>query len=121
MGVGKGLTIPSREGFGKIFSAPDCRVRSGSLELFGKKNNLSGPRVGIAIKKKDYKLATNRNFIKRKIRGSFLLSCEVLPPMDFVVLVKGGVTSDCKKLRRDLLSLWTKTKKSNEKNSNHNH
>ena len=51
MGVGKGLAIPSREGFGKIFSAPDCRVSSGSLELFGKKNNLSGPRVGIAIKK----------------------------------------------------------------------
>lgn len=111
MGAGKVLTIPSRDGFGKIFSNPDLRVRSGSLELFGKKNNLSGPRVGISIKKRDYKLATKRNIIKRKIRGSFLLSCETLPSMDFVVLVKGGVAADCKKFKRDLVTLWTKTPK----------
>jgi len=120
MGTGKTLTIPSREGFGKVFSKPDYKTSLGPFKLFGKKNSLSSHRIGVSIKKRDYRLATNRNLIKRKIRGSFLLSYQSLPPMDYVVLVRRGISSDYEQLKRDLLSLWKKTKRDCEEDSNSN-
>lgn len=106
MGAGRGISIPSKEGFTKTFSSPDHRASSGVFFLFGKTNNLKAPRIGIAIKKKDYKLATKRNMIKRNIRRSFLDSLPHLPPMDFVVLVKGGGSPKGEGFKEDLECLW---------------
>ena len=106
MGAGRGFSIPSKEGFTKIFSSPDHKSSSGVFLLFGKKNNLNTPRIGIAIKKKDYRLATKRNMIKRNIRRSFVDSLPLLPSMDFVVLVKRSKSTKSENFKHELEWLW---------------
>ena len=106
MGAGRGISIPSKEGFTKIFSSPDHRASSGVFFLFGKINNLKAPRIGIAIKKKDYRLATKRNMIKRKVKRSFIDSLPHLPAMDFVVLVKKGGSIQSENFKHELECLW---------------
>ena len=106
MGAGRRFSIPSKEGFTKIFSSPDHKSSSGVFLLFGKKNNLSTPRIGIAIKKKDYRLATKRNMIKRKVKRSFIDSLPRLPAMDFVVLVKKGGSIQSENFKHELECLW---------------
>lgn len=49
-------------------------------------NNLSEPRLGLAIGKKNCRLAANRNRLKRIIRESFRVHRERLPAIDIVVL-----------------------------------
>ncbi|MAS59025.1 MAG: ribonuclease P protein component [Gammaproteobacteria bacterium] len=111
MGAGKVFSIPSKEGFTKIFSSPDHRSTSGVFVLLGKENNLNSPRMGIAIKKKDYRLATKRNMIKRNIRRSFVDSLPLLPSMDFVVLVKRSKSTKSENFKQELECLWGGLKK----------
>ena len=106
MGAGKVFSIPSKEGFTKIFSSPDHRSTSGVFVLLGKENNLNSPRMGIAIKKKDYRLATKRKMIKRNIKISFIDSLPHLPAMDFVVLVKKGGSIQSENFKHELECLW---------------
>jgi len=49
-------------------------------------NTLSEPRLGLAIGKKNCRLATNRNRLKRVIRESFRKQQDRLPGIDIVVL-----------------------------------
>jgi len=49
-------------------------------------SNASEPRLGLAIGKKNCRLATNRNRLKRVIRESFRRQYESLPNIDIVVL-----------------------------------
>ena len=102
----KKLSIPAKEGFAKIFSCPDVRLSIGEFILLGKNNLLKTPRIGISIKKKDYKLAHKRNLLKRQIRGSFYSRTRALPSMDFVVQVKSGLSKKDMKYKEDIASLW---------------
>ena len=56
------------------------------------------------IKKRDYKLATQRNMLKRKVKNSFMGFIEDLPSIDFVVMVGPGVQPNDKKT---LCELWS--------------
>ena len=102
----KKLSIPAKEGFAKIFSNPDVSLSIGEFTLLGKRNLLNTPRIGISIKKKDYKLAHKRNLLKRQIRGSFYSRTETLPSMDFVVQVKNGLSKNKTHYKNDIISLW---------------
>ena len=86
--MGSHYSISSSRGFKSILNKPDLRVSTKNLSLFARKNSANALRVGVSIKKKDFKLATTRNKIKRKIKGSFISKRLELPKMDFVVLVK---------------------------------
>ena len=65
-------SISSKEGFEDIFSSPKQKFSTKNILVLSKTNNLGFARIGVAIRKKDVKLAVNRNNIKRKIKGSFL-------------------------------------------------
>ena len=96
--------VPSSPGFNSIFSDPDLRLYEGNIFILGKHNKVSNPRLGVSIKKRDYKLAVHRNFLKRKIKSNFSKYVDKLPHMDFVVVVGPG---EYDRNKKDYLgSLW---------------
>ena len=109
--MGLNRSIPSKEGFSKIFSSPDKRHSAGGLLVLSKNNELPYSRIGVAIRKKDFKLATTRNRIKRKIKGSFSSKVLELQKKDYVVLVKKQALDKEGCLNKDLEFLWDKFKK----------
>ena len=104
-------SIPSKEGFSEIFSSPDKKHSTDSFLLLCKENQLEHPRLGVAIRKKDIKLAVNRNRIKRKIKGSFRSKVLELQKKDYVVFVKRKLSDKDKEINKDLDFLWGKFKK----------
>jgi len=109
--MGLNRSIPSKEGFSEIFSFPDKKHSTETLLVLSKNNNLEHSRLGVAIRKKDIKLAVKRNRIKRKIKGSFRSKVLELPKKDYVVLVKKKVPDKGDDLNKDLEILWNKFKK----------
>ena len=104
-------SIPSKEGFSEIFSSPDKKHSTDNFLLLCKDNHLEHSRLGVAIRKKDIKLAVNRNRIKRKIKGSFRSKVLELQKKDYVVFVKKKPSDKDKEIYKDLDSLWSKFKK----------
>ena len=96
--------VPSSPGFSSILSKPDFKFNRGSYLVFCKENSVKNPRLGVSIKKRDYKLATQRNMLKRKVKNSFMGFIADLPSVDFVVLVGPGVQPNDKKT---LSELWS--------------
>tara|TARA_Y100001936_G_C15979265_1_gene615691 strand:- start:173 stop:508 length:336 start_codon:yes stop_codon:yes gene_type:complete len=108
--MGLKRSIPSSEGFSEIFSNPDKKYSTNNLLLLSKENHLEHSRIGVAIRKKDIKLAVIRNRIKRKIKGSFRAKVLELEKKDYVVLVKKKLSDEEKELDADLDLLWNKFK-----------
>ncbi|MFV2061426.1 MAG: ribonuclease P protein component [Gammaproteobacteria bacterium] len=59
--------------------------------LLCRKNNLDIARLGLAIAKKQLRLAVSRNRIKRLIRESFRVNQELLVGLDIIVLTRTSV------------------------------
>ena len=55
--MGLKRSIPSREGFQDIFSKPDKKFSTSNLLVLAKGNDYGYARIGVAIRKKDTKLA----------------------------------------------------------------
>ena len=103
MSLSEKHTVPSNPGFKHILSKPDLRFDRGNYLVVGKKNTKTIPRLGVSIKKRDYKLATQRSMLKRKVKNSFMGFVNKLPALDFVVMVRPG---ECSKSKNTLLALW---------------
>jgi len=101
-------SIPSSEGFDEIFAKPDFKTHSNHFLLLAKKNTHGRPRIGVAVRKKDIKLAVNRNKIKRKIKGGFLANTLNLSAADYVVLVKKNIPEMNKVITEEINEIWTK-------------
>ena len=99
-------SISSKEGFSDIFDNPDRKHSTKNILILSKKNSLGFSRIGVAIRKKDNKLAVDRNNIKRKIKGSFLAKVLELPHKDFVVYVKKNLKGKEEELKEDLDKIW---------------
>ena len=105
-------SIPSSEGFDRIFSTPDKKVSSKHFLLLSKENGLGVARIGVAVRKKDIRLAVHRNKIKRKIKGSFVAKALNLAPADYVVLVKKNISQNGVMIKKELDDLWDKIERS---------
>ena len=101
-------SISSKEGFSDIFDNPDQKHSTRNILILSKDNSLGFSRIGVAIRKKDNRLAVDRNNIKRKIKGSFLAKVLELPHKDFVVYVKKNLKGKDEELKRDLDKIWTR-------------
>ena len=104
MSLSERYTVPTNPGFSSILSKPDFKFNKGSYLVFGKENSVKTARLGVSIKKRDYKLATERNMFKRKVKNSFMSCIEDLPSVDFIVMVRPGAQLNDKKT---LCELWT--------------
>lgn len=109
--MGLRYSIPSKEGFSKIFSTPEKKHSTKNLLVLSKENDIEHSRLGVAIRKKDVRLAVKRNRIKRKIKGSFRAKVLELQKKDYVVLVKGKLLDKEKNLTEELEGLWGQFKK----------
>ena len=109
MGVKR--SIPSSKGFDEAFSKPDRKVSTKHFVLLLKGNDLGYARIGVAVRKKDIKLAVQRNRIRRKIKGSFRINISKLTAADHVVFVKKNITDDSDVIKKELEDLWQKTEK----------
>ena len=103
MSLSDKYTVPTNPGFSSILSKPDFKFNKGSYLVFGKENSVKTARLGVSIKKRDYKLATERNMFKRKVKNSFMRCIEDLPSVDFIVMVRPGAQLNDKKT---LCELW---------------
>ena len=109
MGVKR--SIPSSEGFNEAFTNPDRKASTKHFMLLLKENDLGYARIGVAVRKKDIKLAVQRNRIRRKIKGSFRANILKLTAADYVVFVKKNITDDSAVITKELEDLWQKIEK----------
>jgi len=106
MSLSNKYIISSNQGFEEIFKKPELKFKRGSLLLLAKRNKFPNSRLGIAIKKKDYKLAVHRNSLKRKIKNSFKDVIDLLPQGDYVIVVNNKEHN--KVHDKSLCFLWSK-------------
>lgn len=73
--------------FSRVF---DQAIRSSDrlFIILARQNDEHRPRLGLAISKKNARLAVDRNRIKRIIRESFRLNQSKLPAVDLVVMAR---------------------------------
>ena len=109
MGVKR--SIPSSEGFNEAFTKPDRKASTKHFMLLLKENDLGYARIGVAVRKKDIKLAVQRNRIRRKIKGSFRINISKLTAADHVVFVKKNITDGGDVIKKELEDLWQKIEK----------
>ncbi len=90
-----------------VFNNEPVKFSAKGFVLLAKPNKLNLCRLGLAIAKKQVKLAVKRNLIKRKIRESFRLNNHHLPPCDYVVLIRREINFMAKKdMDMALNQLW---------------
>ncbi|GAA0351836.1 ribonuclease P protein component [Morganella psychrotolerans] len=92
--------------FNFVFQQPQ-RASTPEITLLGRRNELEYPRIGLTVAKKNVKRAHERNRIKRLTREFFRLHQHELPDMDFVLLVRKGVSElSNREITEALGKLW---------------
>jgi len=100
------LKLLSSEHYQNVFTGSQ-RFGNKSLTVLAKKNNLSHPRLGLAISKKCAKHAVDRNRIKRIFRESFRLHQHKLPSVDIIAMCKPSVLLlDKKEMHAQIETQW---------------
>lgn len=77
-------------------------------QIVAKSINASKPRLGLAISKKVYRLAVDRNRFKRIARETFRLQKQQLDNWDFVVMARRSKPVTNAVLSAELLDLFNK-------------
>ncbi|MCO7226620.1 ribonuclease P protein component [Pleionea sp. CnH1-48] len=105
------LRLLDSKDFAQVFKKP-VRIANKAFTILATPNHSQSPRLGLAIAKKQVKLAVNRNLIKRKLRESFRTRQATLPSFDFVVMVRRDINSmDRKSMESALSHIWRKVEK----------
>jgi len=113
-GFKKQVRLLKADEFSRVFQKP---VRSSDryLTILAvprdtiESNAPSGPRLGLAISKKNAKRAVDRNRIKRIIRESFRHNLQTLPMIDLVVMAKPmAKNAENQQIIRSLQQHWNK-------------
>ena len=106
MSLSRENKINSKETFDHVFKSPDVKISNELFLLLGKKTNKLYPRLGVALKKKNIKLAVHRNILKRKIKNSFMANKNNLKNLDYVVMSNKCIKVNDKNINKNLNSLW---------------
>jgi len=81
--------------------------------VLSRENRNKGARLGLAISKKNCRLAVQRNRLKRVVRESFRSHKETLTGLDFVVMCEAAASrADNKLLFASLAGHWRVSRKS---------
>ncbi|MDH5368767.1 MAG: ribonuclease P protein component [Gammaproteobacteria bacterium] len=91
--------------FKDVFAKPCVKQGDANMLLLGKINNKSTARLGLAVAKKQLKLAVSRNRFKRLTRESFRHHLEIIKNLDIVVVARSGAKD---KTNKELLDIFSK-------------
>lgn len=91
------------------------RSRDDLFTVLSRENRNKGPRLGLAISKKNCRLAAQRNRLKRVVRESFRSHKETLGGFDFVVMCQAAAPrASNKKLFESLAEHWQRGQNAGE-------
>ena len=77
-------------------------------KIVASNTDYSFSRLGLAISKKEYKKAVDRNHLKRLARETFRINKDSLAQLDYVVMAKKTQSINNTEMKNDLLSLMIK-------------
>ncbi len=98
--------------FRNVFDAPERKIHQSHLMAFVRSNEVTYPRVGMAITKRKVPTAVARNLIKRKIREQFRVKSSILQNKDIVFIVKKSIKDiDKKELTHQINTIFKKIEK----------
>ena len=89
--------------FNNVFSKPCAKQGDANMLILSRKNSLKTARLGLAVAKKNLKLAVARNRFKRLTRESFRHHQSLLSNYDIVVMARSGAAQ---KSNRELLDIF---------------
>jgi len=102
------LKLENPADYKRVFANP-VKSTDKFFTLLAIRNDLSHPRLGLAIAKKNIRKAVTRNFIKRTIRENFRLKQYDLINIDIVVLARrDAANASPALLRKSLDKHWLK-------------
>jgi len=105
-GFAKSNRINDPKSYRQVFES-SCRSIDETFLVFARKNNLKQARLGLAISKKNVKMATSRNQIKRAIRESFRFHKNILEGLDVVVVThKKQIIINNKSISESINNHW---------------
>ena len=90
--------------FKSVFAKPCVKQGDACMLLLGIKNDKNTARLGLAVAKKQLKLAVSRNRFKRLTRESFRHHIDILKDLDIVVIARAGAKNKTNSELLDLLS-----------------
>lgn len=113
------LRLLTPSSFRHVFQDP-LRVGSPYITILARPNQLIHPRIGFAISKKQIKLASDRNRIKRVTRDYFRCHQHKLPVMDYVILSRHSAPALANaQIRAELEKLWRRLQRHISKSQSH--
>lgn len=105
----KQLRLLDSAQFKAVFDGAETRVSLRELLVLARPNALDHPRLGIVVGKKNCRLASSRNRVKRLIRESYRHHQEMLAGLDIIVLARRGIADlDNATISRSLAKSWTR-------------
>ncbi len=107
-GFARPLRIRTADQYQAVFNHPH-RFSADNLVALCQHNTLDHARLGVSVSKASFKLAIDRNTVKRIIRESFRLRQASLKGLDIVIVVKQPRSTFSKReLRECIERLWRK-------------
>ena len=104
-----GVRITDAKDYAHIFKK-GFHTQSRFWKIIASDSGKSFSRLGLAISKKQYKRAVDRNLFKRLARETFRSNQNDLESIDFVIMVKKSACTDNIEITKDLLSLMKNVK-----------
>ncbi|WP_353961536.1 ribonuclease P protein component [Pleionea litopenaei] len=105
------LRLLSKSDFSQVFDQP-TRVGNRAFTVLFRSNLQNHPRLGLAIAKKQVRLAVDRNRIKRLIRECFRQQQHQLPNIDLVFMVRRDINQlDNAKIQSAIQHIWKQVAK----------
>jgi ribonuclease P protein component len=102
--------LPDEAAYGRVFGEA-IRSRDRLFTVLSRRNDADAARLGLAISRKQCRLASARNRLKRIIRESFRQHLSILAGLDIVVLAQSGTANaDNPALFDSLAKHWHKTR-----------
>jgi len=106
--------LADKSSFSRVFEKAD-RSRDKMFTVLYRPNGTNQPRLGLAIGKKNCRLAAGRNRIKRIVRESFRQQQAQMPGLDLVVLNQAAATRASNRvLIESLEAHWKKCREHTE-------